>query len=206
MKIKSVEFVTSVAEPGADHPDDLPQIAFSGRSNVGKSSLINTLLRRTRTKIAHVSQQPGKTRMLNFFRVNDRFYLVDLPGYGFAKVPEKMQEQWRRLIEGYLEEGRRRGLRGIVHLMDIRRGATKTDLEMLDYLAGTGLPTLLVLTKTDKVGHQHRVEMTRGLEAELGLDPDQLVLFSSKTGEGRGELLEALEALLSEDDSEEASS
>ena len=196
MKIRSVDFVTSVAQPDQTVPADLPQVAFSGRSNVGKSSLINTLLQRTRKKIAHVSGRPGKTQTINFFRVNDAFYLVDLPGYGFARVPAKVQEQWKRLIEGYLEGPH--GPRGVVHLLDIRRGATDLDLEMLDYLARLGMPTLVVLTKADKLGRQKRVETVREVRERLGLDPEQLLVFSSKTGEGRGELAASVQALVTD--------
>lgn len=194
MKIRSLEFVRSLPDPGGDVPADLPQIAFSGRSNVGKSSLINTLLRRTRKKIARVSQQPGKTRSLNFYRVNDRFYLVDLPGFGFARVPDHVQEQWKRLVEWYLA-GEARPV-GIVHLLDVRRGITELDREMLDYLARLRLPTLAVLTKIDKVGRQERTATLRKVREEAGLDEEQVLPFSSKTGEGRGALLDALDHLL----------
>jgi GTP-binding protein len=99
MKIRTVEYAGTIATPGGEAPGTLPQVAFSGRSNVGKSSLINTLLRRTRRKIAHVSGTPGKTQALNFYRVNDDFFLVDLPGFGYAQVPETMRGAWARLIE-----------------------------------------------------------------------------------------------------------
>ena len=194
MKIRSVEYVTSLGDPKQVAPDDLPHVAFSGRSNVGKSSLINTLLRRTRKKIAHVSGRPGKTRTVNFFRVNDRFYLVDLPGYGFAKVPAEVQETWRTLIEGYLEGPT--GPVGVVHLLDMRRGATELDLQMLDYLAGLGIPTLVVLTKADKLGWAKRQRAIREVRDGLGLDTEQLLPFSAKTGEGREELLRSLRGLL----------
>jgi len=194
VKIRSLDFVTSVAEPGQTAPVDLPRIAFSGRSNVGKSSLINTLVRRTRNKLARVSGKPGKTRMINFFRVNDDFYLVDLPGYGYAQVPDSMRESWKRLIEGYMEGPE--GPQGVVHLLDIRRGATPSDRQMLDYLAKLGVPTLVVLTKADKLGHQATGKALRETREELGLDPEQLLLFSSKTGRGRDELLAALSGLL----------
>jgi len=194
MKIRSVEFVRSVADPEGDIPTDLPHVAFSGRSNVGKSSLINRLLRQHKAKIAHVSTRPGKTRTLNFFRVNDRFYLVDLPGYGYAEVPEKMRESWRTLIEGYLE-GRRRP-RGVVHLVDARHDPTSLDEQMVQYLAGIGVPTLVVLTKLDKLKRSERTKVVDRAARALGVDSDQILPFSSKTGEGRDELLDALDALL----------
>ncbi|MDX1567046.1 MAG: ribosome biogenesis GTP-binding protein YihA/YsxC [Longimicrobiales bacterium] len=197
MKIRSVEFIRSVADPEGDIPTDLPQVAFSGRSNVGKSSLINRLLRRHKSKIAHVSTRPGKTRTLNFFRVNDRFYLVDLPGYGYAEVPEAMRESWRRLIEGYLEGSR--GPRGVVHLVDARHDPTSLDVQMVEYLAGVGIPTLVVLTKIDKLKRSERVKVVENAAEKLSVDPDQVLPFSSKTGEGREALLDALDALLEAD-------
>ncbi|MSR22863.1 MAG: YihA family ribosome biogenesis GTP-binding protein [Gemmatimonadetes bacterium] len=194
MKIRSVEFSGTMVDPGAAFFGDLPQVAFAGRSNVGKSSLINVLLGRTRKKLAHVSGEPGKTRGLNFYRVNGKFYLVDLPGAGFARVPSEVRAGFKVLVEGYLE--RRDGPRAVVHLIDIRRGPTDYDLDMLDYLSGRGLPTLVVLTKTDKLSHEKRTKAVPEQIRALGLDPDQVVPFSSKTGEGRELLLEALEYLL----------
>jgi GTP-binding protein len=201
VKILSVEFSGSVAEPGGARPADLPQVAFSGRSNVGKSSLINTLLQRTRHTIAHVSGKPGKTQTLNFYRVNDRFYLVDLPGSGYARVPRALRDGWRRLVEGYLSSAE--GLRGVVHLVDARRGITDLDRQMIEYLAELGLPTLLVVTKVDKLGRQKRGAVIEAVVEELAVDLEQVVPFSSKTGEGREELLDALDLALGE--GEEAS-
>lgn len=194
MKIRSVEFVRSIADPEGDIPTDLPHVAFSGRSNVGKSSLINRLLRRHKAKIARVSTRPGKTRTLNFFRVNDRFYLVDLPGYGYAEVPEEMREGWRKLIEGYLEG--RRHPRGVVHLVDARHDPTGLDEQMVQYLAGLGLPALVVLTKMDKLKRSERTGVVEKAARALEVHPDQVLPFSSKTGEGRDALLGALDALL----------
>ncbi len=196
MIIRSVEFAGAVATSGGPMPDEgkLPQVAFSGRSNVGKSSLINVLLRRTRKKVARVSATPGKTQTLNFFRVNDRFFLVDLPGYGYARAPGPVRESWRKMVEWYLAlDGE---LRGVVHLVDGRHPPTKLDLEMMEYLGDLGLPALVVLTKMDRVGKGKREKTVKDAAADLGLDPEQLLPFSSKTRDGREELLEALEALL----------
>jgi GTP-binding protein len=194
VKIRSVEFVRSVPDPGGDVPRDLPHIAFSGRSNVGKSSLVNMLLQRTRTKIAKVSQRPGKTRTLNFFLVNRRFYLVDLPGFGFARAPGPERERWKRLVEWYL--GETAAPAGVVHLLDVRRGMTGSDREMLDYLASLGLPTLAVVTKIDKVGRRERQAILKKVREQTGLDDEQVLPFSSRTGEGRDDLLQAVEHLL----------
>ena len=200
MKIRAVDYAGTIAVPGGPSPGTLPQVAFSGRSNVGKSSLINTLLRRTRNKIAHVSATPGKTQALNFFSVNDRFFLVDLPGYGYARVPEATRAEWAKLIEWYLGESGQ--VRGVVHLVDSRHPPTKHDLRMVSYLGELGLPTLVVLTKIDKLKTTERQQaLTRAAEV-LGVEESQLVPFSSKTGAGREELLEALEDLLGIDGDE----
>jgi GTP-binding protein len=198
MKIRTVEYAGTVATPDGPLPGDLPQVAFSGRSNVGKSSLINLLLRRHRSRIAHVSGQPGKTQALNFYRVNDAFFLVDLPGFGYAKVPKAMRDSWKGLVEGYL--ARDEGLRGVVHLVDCRRPPTELDLEMLDYLAQARLPALVVLTKIDKLKRSQRARAIEAATAGLGVDPEQVVPVSSRTGEGRETLLAAVAALLDEDE------
>ena len=196
MVIHSVEYAGSVANPDQERPGKLPQIAFSGRSNVGKSSLINTILGRTRTNVARVSGKPGKTRMLNFYRVNDDFFLVDLPGYGYARVPGSVQDQWKELIEGYLTGDD--PLLGVVHLVDARHDPTESDHQMVTFLAQRAIPTLIVLTKMDKLKQSQRKGHIRRAVEQLGIDEDQVVPFSSKTGEGKDVLLGALKHLLSQ--------
>ena len=205
MKIRSVEFVGGLAKPGGSVPGGLPEVAFSGRSNVGKSSLINRLLGRTRTPIARVSKSPGKTREVNFFEVDAvgfesgedlEFFLVDLPGYGYAKVPDELRGKWKPLIETYLR--RSPALHGVVQLVDARHGPTKDDHQMLAFLADLGAPTLVVLTKVDKLKRSQRKKQFGSIAKELGLDMEQILPFSSVTGEGRDELLRALEGLLEE--------
>jgi len=192
--IRSLEFVGSVVEPSQPLPGDLPQVAFSGRSNVGKSSLINCLLERTRKKIARVSSQPGKTRSLNFYEVNGAFYLVDLPGYGYAKVPGPVRDSWKALVDGYLK--REDGPKGVVHLVDSRYAPKKSDCAMIEFLAALSLPTLVVLTKIDKINKQAREVSAERARSDLEIDEDQLIQFSVKTRTGRDELLDALEGLL----------
>ncbi|TVR56127.1 MAG: YihA family ribosome biogenesis GTP-binding protein [Gemmatimonadales bacterium] len=194
MKIGAVEYAGTLVDPKAPFPGDLPQVAFAGRSNVGKSSLINVLLRRTQKKLAHVSSTPGKTQALNFYRVNDAFFLVDLPGFGFAQAPAAVREGWKSLIEGYM--GRPDGPRAVVFLLDIRRNPSEEDVQMLAYLAQVGTPTLVVLTKVDKLTWSRRSRDIPAMVEKLGLDPDQVLPFSSKTGEGRDDLLAAIESLL----------
>lgn len=192
--IKTVEYVGTLAKPDGQIPGTLPQVAFSGRSNVGKSSLINTLLRRTRSRIARVSATPGKTQLINFFSVNELFYLVDLPGFGYARVPMALKKEWRGLIEGYL--AREDGPVGMVHLVDCRRPPTEQDYEMLEFLAGIEMPTIVALTKIDKLKASQRAKTISDALVDLKIDRDQLVPFSSVTSEGRDELLNALTDLL----------
>ena len=198
MRVRTVEFAGSLFDAGAPVPGDLPQVAFSGRSNVGKSSLINVLLKRTRKKLAHVSGTPGKTRSLNFYLVNDRFFLVDLPGFGFARVSSRVRQSWKALVENYLVGEPK--LRGVVHLVDARHDPTVTDLEMVEFLAEKGLPTLVVLTKMDKLKRMARERTVTVAVERLNIDEDQVLPFSSKTGEGREELLTALDQLIGVDE------
>jgi GTP-binding protein len=172
-------------------------VAFSGRSNVGKSSLINRLLGRTRTAIARVSQEPGKTQEINFYAVRadpGDFYLVDLPGYGYAKVPKELRDRWQPLIHGYLSKSEE--LAGVVQLIDLRTGPTPEDLKSVDYLAELGVPVLFALTKADKLGKTEREKAFAKAVKKLGIDADQAIPFSSPKGDGREELLETLESLL----------
>ena len=198
MRVRTVEFAGSLFDAGAPVPGDLPQVAFSGRSNVGKSSLINVLLKRTRKKLAHVSGTPGKTRSLNFYLVNERFFLVDLPGFGFARVSSRVRRSWKALVENYLVGEPK--LRGVVHLVDARHEPTITDLEMVEFLAEKGLPTLVVLTKMDKLKRMARERTVTAAVERLNIDEDQVLAFSSKTGEGREELLTALDHLIGVDE------
>jgi len=201
VKVRTVEFAGSLFDAGAPVSRDLPQVAFSGRSNVGKSSLINVLLRRTRKKLARVSATPGKTRSLNFYLVNDRFFLVDLPGFGFAKVSPRVRRSWKALVEDYLIGEPK--LRGVVHLVDARHDPTSVDLEMVEFLATRGLPTLVVLTKMDKLKRMAREGSVAAALERLNIDEDQVLSFSSKTGEGRDELLTALDDLIAVDEIEQ---
>ena len=197
MKVRSVEFAGAVAVTGGDLPGDLPQLAFSGRSNVGKSSLINVLLGRTRKKLAHVSSRPGKTQTLNFYRVNHRFFLVDLPGFGYARAPGPVRESWKKLVEWYLSRGV--GIRGVVHLVDSRHPPTELDRKMMEYLGELGHPALVILTKIDRIPRGRREKALRKTVDDLRLDPEQVIPFSAKTGEGKEVLLDALGHLLSDD-------
>ena len=170
----------------------LPEVAFSGRSNVGKSSLLNRLLRRK--AFARVSQTPGKTREINFFRVNDAFYLVDLPGYGYARVSKTMRERWRQIIERYLRTSKT--LRGIVQLVDARHPPTPDDLRRLDFISEIELPTLVILTKIVKLRPMERAERLAQASLVMQLEQEQIIPFSAATGEGRDELARAVADLV----------
>jgi len=203
-RIQTVEFAGAVARPGGPVPGVLPQVAFSGRSNVGKSSLINRLLGRNRSQVARVSATPGKTQEINFYRITARegtrgyeFFLVDLPGYGFARAPLEVRRRWRPLIESYLAGTPQ--LRGVVQLIDARHGPSAEDHRMLEYLSLTGLPTLFALTKVDKLTSTQRAHKLDEAITALGIDPEQAVPFSAQTGEGRDELLESIHTLLTEE-------
>lgn len=171
---------------------ELPEIAFAGRSNVGKSSLLNRLVRRK--AFARVSNTPGRTREVNFFKVNGTFVLVDLPGYGYARVSKTRRAEWRPLMEGYLRQSPT--LRGIVQLLDARRDPTDDDRQMLDLLADIGVPTIVVVTKTDKLAAAKVRERLHALAVELELDEAQVIPFSAVTGAGRDELAEAVVGVL----------
>jgi GTP-binding protein len=187
--IRNVEFVGGMAETHGWRPESsLPEVAFAGRSNVGKSSLLNALVRRK--SFARVSRTPGRTREINFFRINNSFLLVDLPGYGYARISKEKKAGWRPMIESYLR--RTTLLRGIVLLLDIRREPSEDDRAMLDFLAELEVPTIVALTKADKLSKAGARERTAIISRSLLLEPDQVIPFSVQTGEGRVELLEAI--------------
>jgi GTP-binding protein len=172
--------------------DRKPQIAFAGRSNVGKSSLLNKLV--SRKKLAKVSQTPGKTRAINFFDINDAFYMVDLPGYGYAKVSKSEQAGWGKMIEDYLMQCEQ--LSGLVLLIDCRRETTPEDLELIDWLAQRGLPTMIVITKTDKLTRDKTNQRVAAIEKDLGASA---MPFSTVTGVGKKELAASINELLNQE-------
>ncbi|MBN1466639.1 YihA family ribosome biogenesis GTP-binding protein [candidate division KSB1 bacterium] len=193
MKIKSVNFVKSAAALRQVPTDDRAHIAFAGRSNVGKSSLLNTLF--NRKKLALVSSTPGKTQLLNFYLVNDRHYFVDLPGYGFARAPKNVQESWRRLIESYLTKTEQ--LRCVVVLTDIRHDVQQSDLQLLEWLAANEMDVIVVGTKADKLSsNQLAAQLARNRKTLAGIGISELVPFSAATGKGKIELLTALDAFV----------
>ena len=191
--IRSLDFLGGMAATGGWRPEsELPEIAFAGRSNVGKSSLLNRLVRRK--AFARVSRTPGRTREINFFRVNSSFLLADLPGYGYAKISKERKADWKPLIEGYLRGTPR--LAGVVQLLDLRRDPSDDDAEMLDFLAELELPTVVVLTKADKLSSHAAQARADEIMKRLSLESDQTILFSAVTGQGRDELAAAVASLV----------
>ena len=191
--IRNVEFIGGMAEKHGWRPESsLPEVAFAGRSNVGKSSLLNALVRRK--SFARVSRTPGRTREINFFRVNNTFVLVDLPGYGYARISKAKKAEWRPMIDSYLR--RTTQLRGIVLLLDIRREPSEDDRAMLDFLADLGVPTIVALTKSDKLNKSEARAKVTDVSRKLALEPEQVIQFSAHSGEGRVELLEAITLLV----------
>ena len=182
-----IEFVGSFPDPRIALDPPLPEIAFVGRSNVGKSSLLNALV--GRTGMARVSATPGKTSLLNVFRLPE-LYLIDLPGYGWARTGKTNRAAYRRLVEGYLKL--RTGVAGIVWLLDIRHPPSKEDAEMQEMLAASGHPTLVVFTKADKLTRRQQQSRTAELAESLALVPDQVQTTSSSTGLGIAELGESI--------------
>lgn len=185
MKTDQAEFHRSIHDP-ADFPQDgRPEVAFVGRSNVGKSSLMNRLL--GRKKLARTSSTPGRTRSVNYFRIDDRFYFVDLPGYGYARAGKGERQAWAGLTDSYLR--RPRGPGTIILLIDAKVGATDLDVQALDYLMHLEIPTLVVATKIDRVKRSRRARQLKEIRERLALPEDALLVpVSARTGEGMSEL------------------
>ena len=191
MRVTSARFLAAASGSAHLPRHQWPEVAFAGRSNVGKSSLLNRLV--GQHKLARVSKTPGRTQQLNFFLLNDSLVLVDLPGYGFARVPLAVKEQWRALIESYLVG--RRALRSVVVIVDLRRGIESDDRQLLDFLAAHHIRALLVATKSDKLTRSEQVKQIAALRQVAGVEPS---VASSHTGEGIDQLWVRIERSLRE--------
>lgn len=193
MIIKKAELET-VAVKRSQYPEDnVPEIAFAGRSNVGKSSLLNLLT--NRKSLARVSGAPGKTRTINFYRINDAFRIVDLPGYGYAKISKSVSENWGQMMEEYFQN--RQGLRKVVQLVDIRHAPSAQDVQMYEYLRHYGLDGLVVATKADKVSRNEMQKCIKTIRQTLNLGADDLVIpVSALKRQGHDNLLTEIEKLL----------
>ena len=194
MKIISAEFVKSAVWPPQYPQATMPEIAFVGRSNVGKSSLINTLV--SRKKLAKTSNTPGRTQLINFFAVNETISFVDLPGYGFAKVAQSIKKDWGDMIEAYLRE--RQNLAMVIFILDIRRDPSSEGLSLRDWLEHYRIPYISILTKSDKLSNNQAIARKKLIEKALGTNAyRKTILFSAKTQKGREELWKILENHLS---------
>jgi len=197
MKIKSADFVTSAAKPAQYPPALLPEIAFAGRSNVGKSSLINTLV--NRKHLVKTSSTPGRTQLINFFDINRQIVFVDLPGYGYAKVPASVKKTWGPMIETYLRG--RQILKGVVIIMDIRRKPGREEFNLLSWLNYYSIAGILVLTKTDKLPKSKQVQQHTFIARALEMDKKDFILFSAKSRRGKDALWDAILSLAGIEDS-----
>jgi GTP-binding protein len=192
MIIKSAEFIKSAVKP-AQYPDAvLPEFAFTGRSNVGKSSLINTLVNRKR--LVKTSATPGRTQLINFFLINKTFSFVDLPGFGYAKVPASVRKKWGPMIETYLST--RKTLKGVALIMDVRRIPGLQDLNFIEWLYYYNIPGILILTKADKLSKTKQLTQQATIAKALSVDKDDLILFSAKSRLGKDAVWDAIEGLI----------
>lgn len=194
-KVENATYVKSVFNVGDLPKSRLPEIAFAGRSNVGKSSVLNKLA--NIRNLAKISSTPGKTRQINFFLINENLYFVDLPGYGYAKVSKSMKESWGRLVEEYLKKSE--NLKGVILLIDARHQPFEADLQLLEWLDFYQKEKLVVLTKTDKLSRSVLLLNSKNTSKILNLNLDSLVLFSAKTGEGKERILNWISGLLERD-------
>ena len=192
MKIKKADFVKSAVYE-KDYPEQLDKMefAFVGRSNVGKSSLINSLT--SRLKLARTSKTPGRTQLINYFLINDEFYIVDLPGYGFAKVPKEMKKQWGKTMERYIASKRKKL---VFVLLDIRRVPSDEDIEMLEWLEYNEMDYKIIFTKIDKLSNNERAKQLKAIKTRLVFEKEDVFFHSSLTNKGRDEILTFIEEKL----------
>lgn len=188
IKINKAEFLTGAADAKSIPKPGLSEIAFAGKSNVGKSSLINKLL--NRKKLAITSSKPGRTRQINFFNVNDEMIAVDLPGYGYAKVSQMERREWGKLITAYMMK--RDPLKAVVAILDVRRDPDELDKSLLKMLNNLSIPPIIVLTKSDKIKTGEKIRRRMEIAKSLGVEKSDLILFSAQTGEGKDELWKAI--------------
>jgi GTP-binding protein len=192
MIVKTAEFVTSAVQPQHYPPPEYPEIAFAGRSNVGKSSLINKLVNRKR--LVKTSNTPGRTQLINFFLINDNLSFVDLPGYGYARVPVAVKKQWGPMVETYLAS--RTTLMGVVLLVDIRRVPRQEEHDLIHWLDDHQRPYRIVVTKADKLSRNKQVRPLRVIAEQFACAREALLLFSAKTGQGQESLWRALDTMI----------
>ncbi|UCG05457.1 MAG: YihA family ribosome biogenesis GTP-binding protein [Desulfobacterales bacterium] len=200
MIIKSAEFITSATKASQYPPALLPEIAFAGRSNVGKSSLINTLV--NRKHLVKTSRTPGRTQMINFFNINNAMVFVDLPGYGYARVPQAVRKQWGPMIETFLSK--RETLKGVVVILDIRRTPKTEDLDLIHWLNHYNIARILVITKADKLSKNRQLNHQAAIIQALAIHKAEVILFSAKTRLGRDAVWNAILSLINIKDDKSA--
>ncbi|MBT8370403.1 MAG: ribosome biogenesis GTP-binding protein YihA/YsxC [Deltaproteobacteria bacterium] len=191
MKITSAEFITSATKPSQYPSAEHPEVAFAGRSNVGKSSLINTLV--NRKHLVKTSSTPGRTQLINFFDINNKLTFVDLPGYGYAKVPVSVRKKWGPMIETYLSN--RRTLKGVVIIMDIRRTPREEEQNLIHWLEHFSITRIIVLTKTDKLSKTKTIKQQDTIVSALAEEKENVILFSAKTRRGKDAVWDAILSL-----------
>jgi len=189
MKIISTEFIKSAVEISHYPAESLPEIAFAGRSNVGKSSLINSLL--NKKNLVKVSSSPGKTRLINFFKINNQFSFVDLPGYGFARVPPDIKKKWGKMVETYLKK--RRNLKIVILILDIRHTPTENDEKMLEWLDHYKIQTVFIANKSDKIKKREKNKQVQTILNTLKRPDGRAIVYSSKNKEGIKDLWKIIE-------------
>ena len=192
MIVHSANFITSAPALASCPVSEWPEIAFAGRSNVGKSSLINCLL--NRKGLVRTSSTPGRTQLLNYFAINEALHFVDLPGYGFARAPRSVREKWQPMVHGYLQG--RESLRAVIWLLDVRRDPSPEDLEFLDWLEESEIPTIPVVTKVDKVSKNELGRNLAKIASATGLPKELLTPFSVQTRQGHSEVWELISMAL----------
>ncbi len=192
MIIKTVDFIKSAVKPSQYPEYDFPEIAFAGRSNVGKSSLINTLIQRK--DMVKTSSKPGCTQLINFFMVNENLSFVDLPGYGYAKVSKKIRSQWQPMVNLYLSQ--RKSLLGLILLIDTRRDPEKEEFDMMEWLEAHKIPYLVVLTKSDKLSKTEQQKRLLSICSQMNREKNNVILFSTRTKMGRDTILGEIENLM----------
>ena len=197
MVIKNVSLETVIGVTSKIPDNQLPEIAFAGKSNVGKSSLINALM--NRKSLARTSAQPGKTQTINFYNINDELYFVDLPGYGYAKVSQQEKEKWGKMIEKYLH--RSKVLQAVFLLVDIRHEPSANDRQMYEWILANGYHPIVIATKLDKINRSQIAKQVKLVKQGLGVDKDTIVIpFSAETKQGREEIYEILDGVLAAED------
>lgn len=200
MVIKNVRLETVIGVTSKIPQNVMPEIAFAGKSNVGKSSLINALM--NRKSLARTSAQPGKTQTINFYNINDALYFVDLPGYGYAKVSQQEKEKWGKMIEKYLRQSK--VLKTVFLLVDIRHDPSANDKIMYEWILSNGFHPIIIATKADKINRSQLQKQIKAVRQGLGADKDTVVIpFSAQTKQGREEIYEVVDRLMAQPEGEE---